>query len=83
MSTQSKAAKDAVDRRASMTEEANRELSRFNDELSNENDNVYIFSVDVGDALECALLLEFDGFLFPVSNDAYELVSCVIDQVPN
>lgn len=46
--------------------------------LRRENDNVYVFEVDTGDALECALLVEANGELFPVSDDAYELVSVVL-----
>lgn len=46
--------------------------------LRKEDENVYVFEVDTGEALECALLIEANGELFPVSDEAYELVSVVL-----
>jgi|GEM_PF-5251050 len=48
--------------------------------LRKENDKIYVFEVDTGNDLECALLVEANGELFPVSDEAYELVSVVLGQ---
>ncbi len=46
--------------------------------LRKEPGGTYIFEVDTGEELECAILFEENGELFPVSDDAYELVSVVL-----
>lgn len=46
--------------------------------LRKEDEHVYVFEVDTGDDLECALLIEMNGELFPISDEAYELVSVVL-----
>ncbi|MBT6068748.1 hypothetical protein HOG48_03260 [Candidatus Peregrinibacteria bacterium] len=46
--------------------------------LRQEDETVYVFEVDTGDETESALLLEVNGELFPVSDEAYELVSVVL-----